>query len=359
MTPSENRLHDASLRKIGTARRAGYVAQSRDLAFAVVLLAACISLAFAGRSFVGGLVVFMRDALRGASGVSLWLTALDAGVRAAASALACPLGAIVFLSLAMGLVQTRGLFRSTVVSPDPIRLVARLRRLFGADSVFAAGTGVAKTLVLGLVSAAALAGVAPALFELWGSPPARVLEGLLVISKSVGITMTLAMLGLGGADYLWQMRRYSKSLRMSADEVRREQRESEGVPLLKCERTRLRWELLRAVAKLAEADVVVTNPHVLAVALRFAPELAPAPTVVRKGRAAAASDIVMLAAKTGVPVVVMSDLAAALDESEEGDEIPEWLYERVAELIADARCSTAVAEGAKGRQTASEVLDGH
>ncbi len=217
----------------------------------------------------------------------------------------------------------------------------------------------AKSLVLGLVSAAALAGVAPALFELWGSPPTRVLEGLFVTSKRVGITMTLAMLGLGAADYLWQMRRHSRSLRMSVDEARREQRETEGDPALKRERTRLHWEVTRAVANLAEADVVVANPHVVAVALRFAPELAPAPTVVRKGRAAAASHIVLLAAEYGVPVVVMPDLASALDESGEGDEIPEWLYERVAELIADARSSTAVADGAMGRQTAREVLDVH
>lgn len=340
---SENRTHDPSPGKIGRARLAGHLAQSRDLCSAVVLLATCGALAVSGRSLAGGLVVFMRDALRGASGGFSAGTALDAGSRVAFETLVFPIAAALGSALIINLAQTRGLFRGTIVSPDATRLGPRLRRLLGADSAFMAGSALVKTAVLLLVSAAAFVVVAPTLVALCGSSPRLVLEGYFVTSRSVGVALTLSMLGLGLMDYVWQLVRHAKSLRMSADELRREQRESEGEPVFKHERRRIHLELTRAFANLAEADIVVADPHRVAVAIRYAPELAAAPVLVRKGRGIVASQIVSLAAEAAVPIIVDPDLAAAVDGTEEGDEIPERLFEPVAELIADAKYTSKLA----------------
>lgn len=354
MSSSEERTHDPSPRKIAKARLAGHVVQSRDLGSAVVLLGAGIAMLWAGRSFVGGLTVFMRDALQGATGEFSGRGALDAGVRAAVEALALPVAAIVLSALTINLVQTRGLFRSTLVSPDSSRLVPRLHRLLDADRVSIACGGVIKVAVLLLVSAVAVVVIAPSLLGLCGGRPSRVLEGLLATSKIVGATLALAMLALGIADYVWQLRRHSKSLRMSPDEVKREQRESEGEPVFKHERKRIHVEWTQAFANFAESDVVVVDPRNAAVALCFAPEVAAAPVVMRKGRGAVASYIESLAAEAGIPIIVSPDLAAALAETEEGGEVPEGLYEPVAQLIADAK-STGVGKRAERLQTASEV----
>jgi type III secretion protein U len=354
---SENRTHDPSPGKIGRARLAGHVAKSRDLASAVVLLATCGALVVSGRSIVGGLVVFMRDALRSASGDFSSSTALNAGARAAVEALAFPLAAAVGSSLIINLAQTRGLFRSTIVSPDATRLVPRLRRLVSADSLFMAGGALVKTAVLLLVSATTFVVAVPTVVGLCGRPLRLLLEGWLVTSKSIGAALTFAMLGLGLADYLWQLVRYSKSLRMSADELKREQRESEGEPVFKHERRRLHLELTGASADLSEADVVVVDPLRVAVAIRYAPEFAAAPLLVRKGRGSVATLIESLAAERGVLIVVNPDLATALDTKEVGDEIPEWLFERIADLIVDAKFTSKVANRAERPQTTSEVND--
>jgi flagellar biosynthesis protein FlhB len=343
MSSSEEPTHDPSPRKIARARLAGHVVRSRDLGAAVVLLGAGVSMLFAVRSFVGGLTVFMRDALGGATGEFSGRGALDAGVRAAIEALALPVAAIVVSALTINLVQTRGLFRRTLVSPDSARLVPRLHRLLDTDRLLIACGGVIKVAVLLLVSAAAVVVVAPSLLGLCGGRPSRMLEGLLATSKTVGATLALAMLALGIGDYVWQLRRHSKSLRMSPDEVKREQRESEGDPVFKHERKRIHVELTQALASFAESDVVVLDPRNAAVALCFAPEVAAAPVVTRKGCGAVASYIESLAAEAGVPIVVNPDLAAALAETEEGGEIPEGLYGPVAALIADAK-STGVAK---------------
>jgi flagellar biosynthesis protein FlhB len=354
---SENRTLAPSPRKIDRARLAGYVAQSRDLGSAVVLLATCGALAVAGRAIVGGLVVFMHDAFRGASGRFSSAPALDAGSRAIVEALALPLAAAVLSALIINLAQTRGLIRGTVVLPDSTRLVPRLRRLLSADSVLMAGGALLKTAALFTVSATALVVVVPSLLVLCGRPPRLVLEGLFAASKSIGVALTLALLGLGLVDYLWQLARYSRSLRMSMDELKREQRESEGEPLFKHERRRMHLDLTRTFAPLAEADVVVADPHRLAVVIRYSPELAAAPVLVCKGRDAVASRIESLAVAAGVPIVGNPDLATAVDGTEEGDSIPESLYERMAELIADVKLTAKVANRAEQPHTTSDVND--
>jgi flagellar biosynthesis protein FlhB len=140
---------------------------------------------------------------------------------------------------------------------------------------------------------------------------------------------------------------------MSQDEVKREHKEFEGDPVVKAERKRIHLKLAQAyvLADLAVADVVVVDHHCVAVALRFDPDSIEGPVVLCKGRDSLASRIEALASQAHVPVVVAPDLAADLTVVAELAQIPEVLYEAVADLLVVAKPELAFAGRRNARRT--------
>src|SRR5690606_4533533 len=144
-------------------------------------------------------------------------------------------------------------------------------------------------------------------------------------------------LALAAGDVLATRHSWLKRLRMSSDEVKREHREAEGDPELKGARTRAHRELLAGASLNAvkEATVVIVNPTHLATALRYDEDQDDAPMVVSQGAGDMARRIVEAAHAYGIPVVRDVPVARALFELEVGDEIPEALYEAVAEVLRE------------------------
>src|SRR5262249_43258909 len=126
---------------------------------------------------------------------------------------------------------------------------------------------------------------------------------------------------------------------------------SEGDPHHKAERKRTHQEILNSAGKAAvkKADVVVRNPDHIAVALKYDKEGGGAPQVVAKGQRIWADKILEAAREYGVPVVRNVPLAQALDKLEVGDEIPEELYEAVAEVL-NFVYSLSQEQAAKGKK---------
>ena len=124
---------------------------------------------------------------------------------------------------------------------------------------------------------------------------------------------------------------------MSKDEVKREYRESEGDPGLKAARRRAHQEALTGatLGALKTASVVIVNPTHLATALKYSEEEELAPSVIAQGQGEMAKLIVDAARAYGVPIVRDVPVARALNELEVGDEIPEVLYEAVAEILRE------------------------
>src|SRR5205814_316304 len=118
-------------------------------------------------------------------------------------------------------------------------------------------------------------------------------------------------------------------------EVRRDTRETEGDPRHKAERQRVHRELAeqRMLEDVRKADFVVVNPDHLAIALRYDRAGDDAPIVVAKGERLLAERIKEVAREAGVPIFRDVTLAHSLRALEEGDQIPEALYEAVAEIL--------------------------
>jgi flagellar biosynthesis protein FlhB len=147
--------------------------------------------------------------------------------------------------------------------------------------------------------------------------------------------MGVHFLLLGAADFFLQKRLFMKELMMSKYEVKKEYKEEEGDPHIRHQRRHLHQQILAQsmVQNVPRADVVIVNPTHLAIAIQYDEQSMNAPQVTAKGREAMAKSIRELAEKSGVPVTRNVPLAHSLFPIELGAEIPEELYEAVAEVL--------------------------
>lgn len=136
-------------------------------------------------------------------------------------------------------------------------------------------------------------------------------------------------------DIWWQHRSFNKDMMMTKDEVKREYKESEGDPHHKWARKQMHHEILAEAGRqqVRKADVVVTNPEHVAVALAYDREKDAAPRILCKGVDTAAAAIREIAKEAGVPMMRNVPLAHALLRVDDGEEIPENLYDAVAEVL--------------------------
>jgi flagellar biosynthetic protein FlhB len=330
-------------RRRDEARREGRIPRSAELTTSIVLLGAALLLKVAGPAlganivsiFSYGIAAVGTAPVDGETSVGL-LCGL--GWRALA-VIAAWGGALVVIALAVAGPQGRGVVSTKPITPDPSRLSPgnNLKRVLGFQPIVELVKSILKLLLVAWV-------VRGALGSAWGDMMAltqtSALGFLVVVQRyAVKILMTagLAYLGLAVLDYLWQVYQHEQSLKMSRDEIKQEMKQSEGDPLMKQRlrsfgRALARKQMFRAVPT---ADVVITNPTHIAVALRYDPDQAPAPMVVAMGQRKVAERIKMLAHQNGVPCIENKPLARALLASARvGSMIPTELYVAVAEILA-------------------------
>ncbi|MCS7169638.1 MAG: flagellar biosynthesis protein FlhB [Candidatus Kapabacteria bacterium] len=161
-----------------------------------------------------------------------------------------------------------------------------------------------------------------------------VLWGIVVelTAKIAAVFLVIAL-----ADFLYQRYRYREDLRMTRQELRDELKQTEGDPQLKARLRSLIQQRLRRwmLQRVRHADVVVTNPTHVAVALQYVPGKMRAPVVVAKGADRIAEQIRHIARSAHVPIVENPPLAWSLYRSVDIDqEVPERLFAAVAEVLA-------------------------
>jgi type III secretion protein U len=259
--------------------------------------------------------------------------AFDVAVLSIPIALAAALGA-----RAAGLVQTQG-------HVSTARLAMRFDRLHpaeGVKSLFRLERWFA--VVRALVAALLVAAFAFWLFQKHAGALAAttgndlaIAPVALALGNKLAWASALVGLALGAVDLGVTFRAWRERHKMSRDEVRRERREAEGDPQVKAQRRRAHQEALTGsiLGAVKDATVVVVNPTHLASALRYREDEDEAPRVVAQGKGELARRIVAAARAYGVPCVRDVPVAHALAELETGDEIPEVLYEAVAEILRE------------------------
>ena len=146
------------------------------------------------------------------------------------------------------------------------------------------------------------------------------------------------LLVLAIIDYAYQRCKHERELRMTKEEIREELKRMEGDPLLKRRRREVQRQVLlqRIRSAVPKADVVVTNPTELAIALQYETETMTAPKVIAKG-----ADLVAQAHPRDWPSSTACRSSNAsrwprrcTDDVEVGQEIPAKFYKAVAEILA-------------------------
>jgi flagellar biosynthesis protein FlhB len=243
-------------------------------------------------------------------------------------------------SAIVSMVQTGGVVATKRLTPDLAKLdaIAGLRRLVSTDRLV--------TVLRAFVFAGAVLWVTYVTMRDHARDLARAtgrVDAAAVVSGALALSVAERALAMGlvlaAIDIVVTRRSWLRRLRMTKADVKREHKESEGDPQLKSARERAHHEVLAAVAvaNVKKASVVVVNPTHLACALEYDETAGhEAPIVVASGRGELARRIVEAANHYGVPVLQDVPLARALVELEIGDEIPEVLYQAVAEILREA-----------------------
>jgi flagellar biosynthesis protein FlhB len=248
------------------------------------------------------------------------------------------LGAGALTAAAVGMVQTGGIFAAGKLAPNLGRAnpIAGLKNLFSWQRAVAVVRSLVAAILVGAFAVHVLRGSAGSLARVVGQPQAALaLSGSLLhrlVWFAAGVGLGLALVDLLVTRFAWLHRH-----RMSRHEVAQEHKDTEGDPQIKAARRRAHEQLLMSatVAAVRDATVLVVNPTHLAMALRYVEGQDEAPKLIGHGRGELAHRMIEAARTYGVPVVRDIPLARALSELETGDEIPEALYEAVAEILRE------------------------
>jgi flagellar biosynthetic protein FlhB len=340
----QERTESATPKRREEARTEGRIPRSQELSGAVLLLAGACGLAYAAGNHMGRQSSsFLAADLQWLAGDVLTPNGAAGLLRLAARHLLLALMpfalVVVGFSLLVGAVQGRGIIALKPLEPklSHVNPLNGVGRLLSAQTPFNLVKSLAKFAVLGTVAWLALRQAWPRVIALPDATPDQVIVVFRHLAFGLALSVGLAFLALALADYAFEVYRHEKSLRMTRQEVIREHKESEGDPLVKSriralQRATSRKRMLRDVAK---ADVVVTNPTHIAVALKYDAEAAAAPLVLAMGERKLAERIKALAASAGVPMVENRPLAhALLATAKVGQQIPASLYAAVAEVLA-------------------------
>lgn len=336
------RTEPASGRRLEQAREEGQVPHSRELSAFLVLITAAASFWFLGGWFAERMIALMRGGLTISGDLAHSQEAIPAhlaNITVEALLLVAPLlGALVIASVASPLALNGWLFAPKALMPkfdrmNPLRGIKRIISVQGAVEMLKA---VGKAVLVGGVAVWLISRELDELIGLLALPLESALPhaGNLVTFSFLVIVMT--MLIIAGIDVPFQLWQYHEKMKMTKEEVRQENKQSEGSPEVKGRIRRMQREVARRrmMAAVPKADVVVTNPTHFAVALQYKDGMS-APKVVAKGQDALALKIRGLAAEHNVPLLEAPPLARALYRwAELEEEIPSRLYAAVAEVLA-------------------------
>jgi len=336
----EERTEEATGRRLADAHGQGDVALSREVVTIVGLLAAFATLDSVGSAFERNMVLVFKEGFlkMGEGRVPDLLITAGPLVGYLIVLLAAAGGA----SAAAVLAQTGGGLWLDKAIPDFSRIsggnpFAGMMRVFTREYAI--------DLALTLIKVAAIAWVA------WGSlrrefvsierffdePPAELLNSFMQPLRRTGIRITTLWAVFAAGDWYLTRYRYRKKMRMTKEEVKREHKNTEGDPAMKGRRKRKGRELVRQMARqeVPRADVLVTNPTHLAVAIRYRKSEGNAPRVTAKGAGAVADLMRDLARTNAVPIVEDVALARLLYRRVRiGSQVPEQTFKAVAAILA-------------------------
>jgi flagellar biosynthetic protein FlhB len=215
--------------------------------------------------------------------------------------------------------------------------VSGFRQLFSVKSLYNMGLALVKILLIAFVLFLLLRRQVDTILSLSSVSVESFAVWLFHLLFTLAITVTVLFIAVAALDYVYQHHTYEKAMLMTKKEVEDEHKNQELPAVVKgAQRRKMReLTLLRMMAAVPNASVVITNPTHVAVALEYSPDKMAAPRVVAKGLRLVAERIKAIAAENGVPIIEKPEIARDLYKHVKvGQFMPGRLFGAVAEILA-------------------------
>lgn len=340
-----DKTEDPTERRRQDAREKGNIARSVDLNSASMMMMVAIIIYFFALPTSKYLMQMMRNQLSAGAIVqrdsndyiNLLVGLLGELMTNILPLLLMMMGTAVLVNL----VQVGFLLSPSAIQPKFSKLspMQGLKRIFSISSLAKLGISLGKLALLVSIASYALWLAIPKFgnLALFGLESTDVIQSVTYETASLAFQLALALIILGLLDYAFQKWKHEQDLKMTKEEVREEMKQMEGDPHIRQRRREVHRQLAtaREINSVSDADVVITNPTHVAVALKYDPEVHPAPVVLAKGMGEIALRIREVAAEHQVPIIERPPLARSLYKTvKTGQPIPPDMYEVFVEIMA-------------------------
>lgn len=344
--PGGEKTEPATPKKLKDAREEGQVAKSTEVVTACMLLGLFLGLKlFAGYIGNGFLERFVQIYGSISSIVSGQVTkntmiAVMQECIIAILLISAPIILIAFVvAFVCNVAQVKWAPTLKPLKPKPSKLspMKGMKRLFSKDKIMELLKSIAKVAVLSYVVYDTIKDEYGLLFQFYRFELGTAIVAIGNLIINIGIKIAACFFVIAAADYFYQKHKFSEDMKMTKQEVKDEYKNSEGDPQVKGKiKARMREASQRRMMQsVPDADVVITNPTHLAVALKYDKNTSAAPIVVAKGADYVAEKIKETARENKVEIVENKPVARMLYYNVEVDqEIPPELYQAVAEILA-------------------------
>ncbi len=339
---SGDKKHLATDKRRRQAREQGQVVKSQDLTSAALLLSALAALWMLGGPAAEQLAGAIADALStpriasvGNADAANWL--LRSSGRLAIASVPMLL-AMLIAGVLVNVTQTGLILSPAKITPKLTNIspLSGAKRILSLQGVARLGFGLFKVLVIAGVAFAALRHYRDPILSLAALSVPQIASTLFRCLMGTCVWIGAALFVLAIFEYAFQRWKHEKDLMMSDQELRDELKETEGDPQVAARRKQVQRQMMmqRAETEVPKADVVVSNPTELAIAIQYDPLSMPAPIVLAKGAGVLAQKIRRIALENGIPVVERKPLAQVLYKTVDvGDVVPAEQYQAVAEVL--------------------------
>ncbi|MFH1490165.1 MAG: flagellar biosynthesis protein FlhB [Pseudomonadota bacterium] len=338
----QEKTEQATPKKREEARKKGQVAKSKELASIAVLSAGAITLFFTAEHLTSDLGQFILSTFARIPHIGLSVqNLLDFAVQAVETYLWMCLPIMIVLcvvAILANTLQTGLIWSVEPLAPKASKIdpIQGAKRIFSKQSLVEMVKSIAKVVIVGWAAVSTLKNDFSQLIPLIYQEDSQILSFLGRISFKVVVRCCWVIAIMAILDYLYQKWEYEQKLKMSKQEVKDEYKQTEGDPMVKSRIRSIQREMARRrmMEEVPKADVVITNPVHLAIAIRYEPGKMTAPVIVAKGAERIAQRIKALAKENNVPIVEDRPLARNLYKMELGGEIPSQFYQAIAEILA-------------------------
>ncbi|MEW6520173.1 MAG: flagellar biosynthesis protein FlhB [Thermodesulfobacteriota bacterium] len=342
-TSGQEKTEEPTSRRLQDARNKGDVTKSMEIPSAAVLLLGLLTIYLLSGYLLENFLNLLRHYLTNLHTINIipgnmvmltWETMKHMAILTGPLMLVLFITALVANYAQVGFLYTTEKITPTLEKIDPLK---GFGRIFSIQTLANTIKSIAKLVIVGYVAFREIMNNMDGLLPLMDQGAYAILVFYARVSFWIFLKAALIIAVLAALDYAFQRWQFMKKMKMTKQEVKEEAKMTEGDPHVKGRIRSIQMQMARKrmMTEVPRADVIITNPTHLAIALTYDKDTMTAPTVIAKGAGVIAGKIKEVARAHDIPIIEDKPLAQALYKAVEiNEQIPENLFQAVAEILA-------------------------